>query len=85
MALALGGSGCTQRLDAGSNRPHGILPVDGRNPVVLTNDGFIDNWQGELAVLLADAGMLKLEGIVVGTVPLWPNIFPIRGPASARA
>ncbi len=68
------GAACTQTLDAGSNHPHGILPVDERNPVVLTNDGIDDNWQGEYAVLLANAGVLKVAGIVVSTSPPWPDI-----------
>lgn len=68
------GAGCTEMLDAGSNHPHGILPVDERNPVLLTNDGYQDNWQGEYAVLLASTGGLKLGGIVIGTSPPWPDI-----------
>jgi len=68
------GAACTQTLDAGSNHPHGILPVDERNPIVLTNDGGDDNWQGEYAVLLASRGGLKLAGIVVSTSPPWPDI-----------
>jgi hypothetical protein len=63
------GAACTQTIDAGSSRPHGPLPVDERNPVVLTNDGFDDNWQGEYAVLLADSGTLKLDAIIVSTSP----------------
>jgi hypothetical protein len=74
IALAVIAAGCTQALDAGSNRPHGLLPVDERNPVVLTNDGITDNWQGEYAVLLADSGVLKLDAIVVSTSPEWPDI-----------
>src|SRR5262245_21785890 len=68
------GAACTQTLDAGANHPHGILPVDERNPVVLANDGSDDNWQGEYAVLLAGAGVLKVAGIVVSTSPPWPDI-----------
>jgi hypothetical protein len=74
LASAAIGFGCTQTLDAGSNHPHGILPVDERNPVVLTNDGIDDNWQGEYAVLLANSGGLKLAGIVVSTSPEWTDI-----------
>jgi hypothetical protein len=73
-ALALFVAGCTQTFDAGSSRPHGRLPVDERNPVVLLNDGVFDNWQGEYAVLLANGGGPKLAGIVVGTSPPWPNL-----------
>jgi hypothetical protein len=74
LTLALIGAGCTEVLDAGSNHPHGILPVDERNPVLLTNDGSDDNWQGEYAMLLASTGGLKLGGIVIGTSPPWPDI-----------
>jgi hypothetical protein len=74
MMLGLLGAGCTEMLDAGSNHPHGILPVDERNPVLLTNDGSDDNWQGEYAMLLASTGGLKLAGIVIGTSPPWPDI-----------
>ncbi len=73
-SFALLGFACTERLNAGSSRPHGILPVDERNPIVLGNDGASDNWQGEYAVLLANAGGPKLAGIVVGTSTAWPNI-----------
>jgi len=74
LASAAIGIGCTQTLDAGSNHPHGILPVDERNPVVLANDGSEDNWQGEYAVLLANSGVLKVAGIVISTSPGWPDI-----------
>jgi hypothetical protein len=73
-AIALAGLGCTQTLDAGSNHPHGQLPVDERNPVVLLNDGCYDNWQGEYAVLFANGAGLKIDGIVIGTSPEWPDI-----------
>jgi len=74
MAVALVGAGCTEVLDAGSNHSHGILPVDERNPVLLMNDGVNDNWQGEYAVLLASTGTLKLDGIVIGTTPVWSDL-----------
>jgi len=69
-ALALGLLiGCSQTRNLGSSSPHGLLPVDERNPILLTNDGLYDNWQGEYAILLANSGGLKLAGIVVGTSP----------------
>lgn len=74
IAVALVLSGCTQTLDAGSTRPRGLLPVDARNPIVLVNDGFIDNWQGEYAVLLSNAGGPKLAGIVVNTNKDWQDL-----------
>jgi hypothetical protein len=58
---------CTETYDAGSTSPRGPLPVDARNPVVIFNDSQYDNWQGEYAVLLAAAGSLTLDGIVVVT------------------
>ena len=72
VVLAGAAGGCTQTLDAGSNRPHGRLPVDERNPIVLVNDGAGDNWQGEYAVLLANGGGPPLAGIVVIATPPWP-------------
>ena len=50
--LVLAGCGGAD-LDAGSDRPRGLLPVDDRSPVVVVNDGPHDNWQGEFAMLLA--------------------------------
>lgn len=52
-------------LDAGRDHPHGLLPVDERNPVILNNDNLDDNWQGVYAVLFANAGGPPLAGIVV--------------------
>jgi hypothetical protein len=74
MAVAVVAVGCTESFDAGSDRPLGLLPVDERNTVLLTNDGIDDNWQGEYAVLFANVGVLKLAGIVIGTSPEWPDI-----------
>ena len=74
LAVAVVAGGCTQTLDAGSNRPHGRLPVDERNPIVLVNDGAGDNWQGEYAVLLANGGGPPLAGIVVNRSMSWPNL-----------
>jgi len=58
----------------GSSAPHGPLPVDERNPIVLANDGAEDNWQGEYAVLLASSGGPKLAGIIINTSPPWPDL-----------
>ena len=74
LMLAVVEGGCTQTLDAGSNRPHGRLPVDERNPIVLVNDGAADNWQGEYAVLLANGGGPPLAGIVVNASKAWPEL-----------
>jgi len=59
-------------LDAGSDRPHGPLPVDERNPVILSNDGARDNWSGELALVLSSLGKIDLEGIIVNAGPPYP-------------
>ena len=67
--------GCSSSaLDAGSTQPHGKLPVDERNPIILTNDGAYDNWQGEYAVLLANGGGPPLAGIIVNTSGPWPDL-----------
>jgi hypothetical protein len=69
LTLVLGASGCTETYDAGASRPHGLLPVDERNPIVLCNDSSYDNWQGEYAILLANGGGPGLAGIVIGRSP----------------
>jgi hypothetical protein len=74
LALAVGACGCTVNVDAGSTRPHGLLPVDERNPLVILNDGATDNWQGEYAMLLANGGGPPLAGIVVNASSPWPNL-----------
>ena len=74
LAFALVGIGCNQTLDAGHDNPHGILPVDERNPIILLNDGAYDNWSGEYAVLLANAGGSPLAAIIVDESSDWPNI-----------
>jgi len=90
VALALAAMGCMETRDLGSTVPHGRLPVDERNPILLLNDGPDDNWQGEYAVLLANSGGPALVGIVVNTSPGWQdldaNIAGWRGlVAAARA
>jgi hypothetical protein len=65
---------CSETRNLGSSEPSGPLPVDKRNPVVLANDGAYDNWQGEYAVLLANAGGPKLAGIIVSSSPSWNDI-----------
>jgi hypothetical protein len=72
--LALAASGCMETLNAGQNHPHGLLPVDERNPVILVNDSAYDNWQGEYAVLLANGGGPDLAGIIVNKSVPWPDI-----------
>jgi len=74
LALALGMISCSGERNLGSSSPHGLLPVDERNPILLFNDGVKDNWQGEYAILLSSSGGPKLAGIVVGTSPNLPVI-----------
>jgi hypothetical protein len=51
------------------------LPVGPENPVILTNDGAYDNWQGEYAVLLAQqSGAPPLAGIIVSTGGMWSDL-----------
>ena len=70
-ALALG---CSESRNLGSTVPHGLLPVDERNPILLANDGATDNWQGEYAMLLANSGGPKLAGIIINTSGPWPDL-----------
>jgi hypothetical protein len=67
-------AGCTETLDAGYNRPNGLLPVDQRNPIILLNDGAYDNWFGEYGVLLANGGGSPLAAIIVNQDSDWPDI-----------
>lgn len=74
LMLAVLAIGCMETRNLGSNVPHGLIPVDQRNPIVLANDGAYDNWQGEYAVLLANGGGPKLAGIIVNTSSPWPDL-----------
>jgi len=68
-AVACGGT-----LDAGRDVPHGLLPVDERNPVIIDNDASSDNWAGEYTVLFANSGGPPLVGIVVSASKYWPEL-----------
>lgn len=59
-------AGCGQTLDVGRDRSHTELPVDERNPVIMINDAWDDNWSGEYAMLLANSGGPPLVGLVIG-------------------
>ena len=61
-------------LDGGYDTPHGALPIDERNPVLLTNDGGHDNWDGEVAVALSGSGRATLLGFIVNESGYWPDI-----------
>jgi len=70
--VALGG--CRAEMDAGSDVPHGRLPIDNRSAVVVVNDGARDNWQGEYAALLAASGQFRFVGLVVNTNAEYPSL-----------
>ena len=68
-------AGCGGILDAGRDVPHnGLLPIDERNPVILVNDGWSDNWSGEYSVLLANNGGPPLKGIIVNADKFWRTL-----------
>jgi hypothetical protein len=73
VGAALAAAGCGGTLDAGRDMPHGLLPVDERNPVILDNDQFRDNWFGEYAALLANNGGPRIAGIIASASPYWTN------------
>jgi hypothetical protein len=72
LLLAVACSG--QTLDVGADSPRGPLPVDERNPVILNNDNYDDNWQGVYAVLFANAGGPSLMGIIINGSAYAPDI-----------
>ena len=72
VGAALGAAACGGTLDAGRDRPHGLLPVDERNPVILDNDQSSDNWVGEYAMLLANSGGPPIAGIIASASSYWP-------------
>jgi len=74
LALSLTLVACGGKLNAGSDQPRGVLPIDERNPVVLCNDGWSDNWQGEYAMLFASTGALTLTGIVINDGWPWTKL-----------
>jgi hypothetical protein len=67
-------TGCGGTLDAGRDVPHGALPVDERNAVIIENDSASDNWMGEYAVLLANDGVSRLAGIIICASNYWPDL-----------
>ena len=72
--LGLLATSCSEARNLGTSEPHGRLPVDYRNPVVLANDGAYDNWQGEYTVLLAQSGGPPLAGIIVNNSSAWNDL-----------
>jgi len=73
VAVALAPS-CGQTLDAGYNVYPTPLHVDKRNPVILINDSWSDNWSPEYAALVTTRGGLQLAGIIVNRTHYWPDL-----------
>ena len=73
IGAALWAAGCGGTLDAGRDMPDGLLPVDERNPLIIDNDAFNDNWSGEYAVLFANSGGPPIAGIIASASPYWPD------------
>jgi hypothetical protein len=65
---------CDATLDAGRNEQQGLLPVDARNPMVLINDAWTDNWAGEDALLFANNDGPTLVGLIVDASKYWPDL-----------
>lgn len=65
---------CDRNLNAGKDVPHGPLVVDERNPVIVSNDGWSDNWSGEYSVLLANTDGPPLLGIIVSASRYWDDL-----------
>ncbi len=65
---------CRGELDAGFDEPHGLLPVDERSPIIVVNDGALDNWQVEYAALLASARRAELVAVIVNKNAEYPSI-----------
>src|SRR3569623_694249 len=74
VAVALVAVGCGGALDVGRDLPHGLLPVDERNPVILYQDDWSGDWLGEYAVLRANHGGPPLAGIVINMTPFWMDV-----------
>ena len=74
LVLALAASSCSGTLDVGKNIPHGKLPVDERNPVIIYNDSCLDNWMGEYAFLLANSGGPPVAAIISTASGYWRDV-----------
>jgi hypothetical protein len=74
LVLALMAASCSGTLDAGKDIPHGKLPVDERNPVIIYNDSSLDNWMGEYAFLLANSGGPPVAGIISTGSGYWRDV-----------
>jgi hypothetical protein len=74
LCVGLAATACGGVLDAGRNVPHGPLPVDERNPVIIHNDSATDNWMGEYAALLANNGGPSIAAIIVCASNYWKDL-----------
>lgn len=74
MLLSAVALACSGELDAGYDRSRGALPVDERSPLVVVNDGALDNWQVEYAALLAASQRATLLAIVVNVNAEYPSL-----------
>src|SRR6185369_8351950 len=70
-AALLAGVGCGGTLDAGRDTPSGLLPVDERNPLIIDNDSFNDNWLGEYAALFANRGGPRIADLIASASPYY--------------
>jgi hypothetical protein len=71
----LAAAACGGTLDVGRDVPRNpLLPVDERNPVILLNDGWSDNWSGEYSMLLANTSGPPLVGIIVNADKYWRTL-----------
>jgi hypothetical protein len=71
IAATLAAAGCSGgTLDAGHDVPHGPLPVDERNPMIVVNDSATDSWIGEYTFLLR----ARVAGLIVVASNYWPDL-----------
>jgi hypothetical protein len=73
IGAAVSVASCGGTLDAGHDMPSGLLPVDARNPVIIDNDAFTDNWAGEYAALFANRGGPRIAGVIASASPYWTD------------
>ena len=73
IGAALWAASCGGTLDARRDTPDGLLPVDDRNPLIIDNDGFNDNWSGEYAALFANRGGPQIAGLIASASPYFSD------------
>lgn len=64
-AFALWGCGENADLDLGADTFPAPIPVNSHFPVVLVDDGFEDDWTGELTMAASSSGRIRLLDILV--------------------